>query len=452
MNSPRQRFIQTATGRILRLGGILCLVLVSTHCATVPTGTPVPDSRRPAVATQYRQRLKQMRKNIPAITAGAEMVAKQWVERRHVLLHFPFGGDGSNFAMEMVSRAGGLDNAQLNTIRLHLRSSNDIFVCSARSWEKGGDYLRKELPRCRTNGWRTVLFASQKGLPPDLPVDILIDNGARDGREEYGAVNQIVNMTQGWMWCCELTAALTRLGQRPGILKGMLLPGATAHNKEYQRSNELPELYPCDTAIPPGQLAHAYLDAVEKELAGLEGADMQAKIGQAADLAADRVRAGGTLWAASMTHVLDGEVFWDNRSPIHAFRGISCGAKGETFTRNLKSGDLLLWFGEWTINLPWRDYLQIIRSTGADYLVSFRRGSEAMEPLEGEGQERTYQPRIDEAKMILDQHWPFEGAVVPIPFPPGKMAPVSGVHLCLLYRMLDEAIAARLPPPVPLNK
>lgn len=130
-------------------------------------------------------------------------------------------------------------------------------------------------------------------------------------------------------------------------------------------------------------------------------------------------------------------------------RMCSCGANGETFTKNLKPDDLLIWFGEWTVNLPWRDYMQIIRSTGADHIVSFRRGSEEMEPMEGEGQERTYRPHVEDTLMVLDQPWPFEGAVVPIPFPPGRMAPVSGVHLCLLYRMLDEAIAARLPPPVP---
>ena len=51
---------------------------------------------------------------------------------------------------------------------------------------------------------------------------------------------------------------------------------------------------------------------------------------------------------------------------------------------------------------------------------------------------------LPDALMVLDQPWPVENAVVDIPFPPGRMAPVSGVHVCLLYRMLDEAIAERL--------
>ena len=98
--------------------------------------------------------------------------------------------------------------------------------------------------------------------------------------------------------------------------------------------------------------------------------------------------------------------------------------------------------GEWTLNMPWRDYLKIIRSTGADYIPSFRAGPEAMEPCEGD--DVFYDVKVDDASAVLGQYWPFENAVVPIPFAPGKMALVSGAYVCVLYRMLDEAIAERL--------
>ena len=393
-----------------------------------------------AVMTEYRHRLELVRRQIPQITMTAEAVAKRWVEKKQVLLHYPFGGDTSDFTMENIARAGGLDNAQPNTVRVEMRSANDVIVVGPRSWEKGAAFLQKELPKAREQGWLIVVFGSKQGLPDGLPVDFLIDNGAAGGGEDEAAVNQIVNMTNGWIWQCELTAALTRLGRRPGILRGMPLPGAQTHNQEYQVV--VPKLYPCDTPIPAGSLANSYLQQIERELTSLEGKSTQDQLDRAADIAVAHVKAGKTLWATSFTHVLDGEVFCDNLSPIKAFRGISCGEHGETFTQNLKPGDLLLFFGEWTLNIPWRDYLKLIRSTGADYIVSYRVGTEPTEPYEGVAD--FYDQKVNDAQMVLEQQWPFDNAAVPIPFPPGNMAPVSGVYVCLQYRMLDEKIAGKL--------
>lgn len=397
---------------------------------------------RSATMTAYRQRLVLVRQQIPQITAAAEAVAKRWVDKKSVLLHYPFGGDTSDFTMENISRAGGLDNAQTATVRLKLRSANDVIVVAPRSWEKGADFLTKELAADRKQGWMIVVFGSKQGMPADLPVDVLIDNGAKGGGEDEAAVNQIVNMTNGWIFQCELTAALTRLGYRPAILKGMPLPGAQAHNKEYQTSEKLPSLYPCTTPIAAGELAKAYLAQIDRELKSLNSVKTQRELDRAAGIAVQHLRAGKTVWASSFTHVLDGEVFLDNTSPIKAFRGISCGENGEAFLNNLKKGDLLFFFGEWTLNLPWRDYLAIIRQTGADFIPSYRVITEPTEPYEGPA--NFYAQKLDDAQMILHQDWPFENAAVPIPFAPGRMAPVSGVYVCLQYRMLDEKIAARL--------
>ncbi|NQU10488.1 hypothetical protein HQ590_06850 [bacterium] len=432
-------------GMALGLGAVLAAAVVAVPTRGWPADppSPAPPAAPPSVTAAYRQRLVQVRQQIPAIITAAEAVAQRWVDRRHVLLHFPFGGDTGNFSMEMISRAGGLDNAQPNTVRVKLRSTNDVVVVGPRSWEKGARFLTNQLAQARSNGWLIVVFGSRAGMPADLPVDYLIDNGATTGAESKAALNIIVNITQAWVWSCELTAALTRLGWHPAILKGMPLPGSQAHNHEYQRSDGLPELYKCDTAIPAGELAGRYLDQVERQLTELEGRTTQQAIGRAADIAVDHLQRGKTIWAASNTHVLDGEVFVDNHSPIKAFRGISCGKNGETFTKNLQPGDLLFFFGEWTMNLPWRDYLAIIRSTRTDYIPSWRVFTEPTEPYE-RGTETFYDQQVNDALMVLDQRWPLENAAVAIPFPPGKMAPVSGVHVCLLYRLLDEAIARRL--------
>ena len=65
-----------------------------------------------------------------------------------------------------------------------------------------------------------------------------------------------------------------------------------------------------------------------------------------------------------------------------------------------------------------------------------------MEPWPGKAD--FYARDFHDAAMVLEQRWPLENAVVPIPFVPGKMGPVSGVYVQLMYRMLDDEIAGRL--------
>lgn len=414
--------------RGLSLGLTLLLVTVA-----FAQSAPVED--------QLAARLAKVRKHLPDITRVAEAVAQRWVERKQVLIHVPFGGDGGTFAMEHISRAGGLDNAQPNTVRIKERSANDVATYGARCWgEKATKFIGTDAAKQHGAGWMIIVFGSKAGMPKEIPVDFLIDNFAKGPGEDEAAVNHMVNISNGWVFFCELTGALTRLGQRPGILLGMPIPGATANNKQFQIGT--PTLYPIETKIPRGKLGTAYLNALEQTLADLRTPEQRKQIERAAEIAAAKIKAGKTVWMSSFTHTLDGEVFENNRSPVKAFRGISCGPNGEAFTKNLKEGDLLFWFGEWTQNMPWRDYLKIIRSTHTDYIPCFRRNTEKLEPMEHD--DVFYDFKVDDAVMVLEQHWPFENAVVDIPFPPVKMAPVSGVYVSLMYRMLDEAIARQL--------
>jgi len=394
---------------------------------------------RTKIINEYRARIADAPRQIAEITQCAEAVAGRWAESRHTLLHFYCAGNSMSFVNEQWSRAGGLDNVRSLGERKELCSTNDVFVAGPRSWEKGAADLKKQLAIAKKNGWMTIVFGSRNGMPADLPVDYLIDNGASSGDESEAALNQIVNITKGWMWNCELTAALTRAGWHPGVLKGMPLPGSIENNKVYQIGT--PQLYPCKEAIPAGALARAYLDGIEQELADLESRATQDQIARAARLAVAYINSGRSVCAASITHALDFEVTLNLKSPLKAF-GIPDADRVGAITKNVKSGDLFFFFGEWTMNLPWADFLAIIRSTQADYIPSFRPGNEPMEPFSGPAD--FYDRNVKDAVMILEQHWPFENAVVPIPFPPGKMAPVSGVYVSLMYRMLDEAIADRL--------
>jgi len=389
----------------------------------------------------YRQRLAHVRRQLPAITVAADAVAQRWIERKGILIQVPMLGDSTGFATEMTFRAGGIDNVSLPYGPDRLSAAGDVIVYAPRSWETGVGYLKEPLAENRKAEMLNVVFASRAGMPADLPIDFLIDNGAAGGGKDEAVLNQIVNITNGWLWQCELTSALTRRGQRPGILKGMTLPGSTANNKEYQHKHRT--LFPWDKPIAAGEMADTYLRELERTLADLDSLPRLQQLNRAADLAVQRLRAGKGVWAASFTHALETEALLDIKSPMKAFHGYSNNYKGELFAQNLKKGDLIFWFGEWTVNTPSLDYIDVIRKTGADYIPSYRLIREPMEPMEGD--KVFYDQKMDDALMLLEQRWPYENAVVDIPFPPGKMAPVSGVYVSLLYRMLDEAIAARIP-------
>ena len=70
-------------------------------------------------------------------------------------------------------------------------------------------------------GWLIIVFGSKAGRPESIPIDWLIDNYAAGPGQDEAVVNHLVNLTQGWIFHCELTGALTRHGVRPGILLGM---------------------------------------------------------------------------------------------------------------------------------------------------------------------------------------------------------------------------------------
>jgi hypothetical protein len=387
-------------------------------------------------AERYAQRIQKVRANLGEITKAAEVVAQRWVEKKQVLIHSPWGGDNTTFTAETVSRAGGLDNARSSIDRRDAHSANDVILYGPRSWENGGKFVSEDAAKGKAQGWMVVVFGSKAGKPENLAADIVIDNFAPGPGDEEGAVNAIVNCVNVWVFYSELVGALTRRGVRPSVLKGMCLAGASAHNKANQSGK--PELFPCETAIPAGTMGRQYLDELSKAMADLSTPERQGQLDKAAGIAVKKIKEGHTVWMASFTHMLLAEVSDNNYAPTKSFRGNS----PEGFTKNLQKGDLLFWFGEWTLNLPWQDSLTLIRKSGADYIPSVRLGKEPMEPMEHD--DVYYNLKTPDALMVLEQKWPMEAAVVDVPFEPRKMAPVSGIYEALMYRMLDEKIAAGL--------
>jgi hypothetical protein len=112
------------------------------------------------------------------------------------------------------------------------------------------------------------------------------------------------------------------------------------------------------------------------------------------------------------------------------------------FKQHLEPGDLLVWIAYMGMNSAYSDYDRRIQEAGLDLVTSY-----AQAPADY----KTDIPALADvhgqpANVLahVDQPWELPDAEVPLPCPPGKMAPVSGICRTLVFRMLDDEVSGRL--------
>jgi len=277
-----------------------------------------------------------------------------------------------------------------------------------------------------------TLIASAAGRPQDIVVDYFIDNGAPSPGAEHGRINALANVTLGWMWCCEYVSAMTREGKIPGILISVALPGAEEYDAKIQTPEGRHKINPCDTPVPPGRLAEVYLKRIEKAIADLKTPRIQDQVRKAADIAAARMAAGETVGLSALGHLIIFEVMEDDaKAPWKQFFGIH---GNDIFERTMKPGELLVWIAYMGMDSAYASYGERIEKAKVDLITSYAP------PLE---------PAAPPARQLahIEQPWEAGDAVVPLPCEPGSMAPASGIISTLIFRMLDDEVAARLAPP-----
>jgi uncharacterized phosphosugar-binding protein len=372
-----------------------------------------------------------MRGQISAIVQSAQAGAERMMGHPDALLDVPYW-EQAGFSEEMINRAGGLAHAYpTGAGGRKPATDHDIVLLSVRTWEKDGATIRKKIDESRTKGHMTILIASRAGRPDDLQVDYFIDNGAPSGSAEHGRINALVNVTLGWMWCCEYVSAMTRKGKIPGVLISVALPGSEEYDAKIQSPEGRHWIGNCGTPIPAGRLSHLYLERIERLIADLKSRHIQDQVRTAADVVAGRMKAGGTVGLSGVGHVTIFELLEkDMKAPWKKFQAVNL--EKTAFKTNLKRGDLLVWIGYMGINSKYSDFAGYINEVGPDLITCY-----APQPTESYG-------TVSNVVAHIDQSWVIGDAEVPLPCPPGKMAPISGINGILLFRMLDDEVAARL--------
>jgi hypothetical protein len=75
-----------------------------------------------------------------------------------------------------------------------------------------------------------------------------------------------------------------------------------------------------------------------------------------------------------------------------------------------------------------------MRATGAKLVTSFVTDT------------KTPANNAPDALAHIEQHWKEPDSEVAVPFPPGVMAPVSGLDEAMIFRMVEDAVARKLDP------
>jgi uncharacterized phosphosugar-binding protein len=383
---------------------------------------------QPALA-DYAARLPAMRAQIPAIVASAQQAAENNLAHPKALLSMPYWQQ-EGFAEEMANRAGGLAHAYPTEARRRMTTEHDIVVISIRSWEKQRDDAVKYIKECKANRWVVTVVGSAAGKPAELDADFFIDNGAPSEGVEHGRINALVNITLGWIWCCEYASAMSRQGKFPAVLYSVAMPGAKEYDEKIQSTEGRFTVLPCDTAIPAGQLADLYLKRVDRLMDDCRSKRIQEQVINAADVIAAHMRAGGTVGLSGVGHIIMDEMFKENKTPWKAF--IATRSVQTAYKTNLQPGDLLIWMAYCGMNTAYEDYGKYITEAGLRVITCYSPDPTWATP-----------PTAPQVAHI-DQSWDLPDAEVSIPLFPYSMAPVSGINATLILRMLDDEVAERL--------
>ncbi|MHB0936175.1 MAG: hypothetical protein ACYC6A_07265 [Armatimonadota bacterium] len=408
-------------------------LLLSVLAPTVPAWAAKPKpvasavAPMPPVLANFQARRSFTQKNLPAIITAAEAVAKRMVEHPKALINVPYG-EQQTFAEEILNRAGGLANALPTIERPQMATPDDVALLAVRAWDVDGPKMLKLMEEYKKQGWMIVLFASKKGLPKGAQYDYLIDNAGGPG-EGDSAMNTIANVMNAWVWTCEYTAAMTRLGKYPGILQSMVVNGSEKHNGLMQSRDGRLFQGEYHVPIPAGELAGIYFRRVDLLIAQLQASSTQGRINRAAMLIAERLKAGKTVITSSCEHFLLSDIFNDNKTPWKPVN-VVWRAK-DAYRENVKEGDIIVFFGYIGLSTVSEDYAKFMRETKADIIASYIPDWD--NPANN----------ANEGLVVIEQHWRKGDGEVNIPFAPGLVAPISGLEGALIYRMLDDAAAAK---------
>ncbi len=388
---------------------------------------------------EIRTILHQAQKNFPSIIKAAGEFAMHTASNKNVRFLTPIKGQGA-FASELLSRAGGLANLESPHLKKYqqlrkyfsILTRKDLLLLAVKSWSEDKENIEKHLLDWRYLSRKVMLFGPGEGMPYDLKVDHVIDNGFSNISEDSQRyLSGLANVINAWIFIAEYCAQLTRLGFYPPVLSSVHLAGAKAYNQPLQTSkiSKLP-LQNVTSALEDGQLGTAYLSKVEDLLEKIASIKYLTAIEHIAILVAKRIGKGEEVVIASPTHILEEELEEEKKKGISLFKIYRM---PKEFPELLQTKGLVVWFGYLGISNYYTNYSTLLGQSAADLITVYAT------PTPKQTNEEL--PNII---AHLEQHWCLPDAAISVPFPPGVIAPLSGIDTGLTYFLFKSLVQYHL--------
>jgi len=261
----------------------------------------------------FDQGLAFARTQMPVTIASADQAARRLVAGATIYI----AGSQDGFVSEASGRAGGLMCLKTLDKRGKQKLGRGDIVLFGAPAALTTDDLRA-VGKWRADGAYVIAFAHQHSRAKDATSpDMVIRNGGPLGltvtvgeREKLCPVDTVVNVINLWSWMGELTAACTRLGKMPVLYQSYLIAGGIERGKKYAGKTFHDDL--AVTAIPPGVLGRAYMDAIEAEILGFRNGQMPSLVRAAQWWRSAEAKDRATV--AEMGHMFP-QHFLDTRAP-----------------------------------------------------------------------------------------------------------------------------------------
>ena len=282
----------------------LCPLAATGALTLLLTACPPLAAAGTTAARSYLERvvaaLDAMERDMPAITAAAELAAERYVNHPQGTLGV-LGDPG--FFREATDRSGGIMRVFGGA---HAAGDKGImlFCLSERGWDqdiKQAKYFSGTGSMIIAFGRRQLLDrAREAGCPMAAALDLHVPG---DGTWADGSlpVDRPARLAALWLWTGEFVAACTRRGRMPPMYLGYAVPGGRERAAKFGRHVRFHDETPA--AVPAGRVARAYLAALRRDLRAVADHEMD-EIVRTADLALEARDAGRGVYAFLHGHAV----------------------------------------------------------------------------------------------------------------------------------------------------
>ncbi len=433
--SPRPHSSRPPPGRLAVLTLVALLAAPLGRAVEAPTS---PGAALDAYCQWTLANLAAIEKGMPSIVAAAEAAAAKYVTDTWGIA----GAGDYGVLAEACGRSGGIVALRWGYPPNYLRLSpeNPQIVLFALRDDRYDEHLKSALKTLAVDHAFVVVMGPQRlldraradGMP--MHASFAVHSAEHEGLfqlpngEWRVPTTPVASMAALWVWTAEFVAACTRHGKLPVMHESYAIPGARerAEKMRGQRFYDEPA-----TPVPAGDLGRVFLARLRENVETFHARERDNLLA-AIELAWRTRQAGGQLYVFAHGHAIVQDQVRYPTSPGYLTQ-LNRNWHEQNPRITLQKGDFVFCLGydhryQGGNYGSWHDDA---RAAGAQLvwsLATYR--DEHIKPIRQAGE------------LLIDQHWAYGDAVVPVPGTPMLIAPTSGHIAQMILRLFNAGLLA----------